>query len=61
MLFRSISITFLDEQSSERLEQSKTKSKAGKASAEAKRLRKLAEIEQDSKTCSTENQQVFNS
>ena len=60
-------INFLDEQKDERIEQSKQKSKGGKASAEARRLKKLAEQEQEVNkdltgvehvldSCSTESQ-----
>ena len=55
---RMISISFLDEQREERLEQSKIKSRGGKASAEKRRL---AKIQQNLKTSSTENQQVLKS
>jgi len=55
---RTISITFLDEQRDERLEQSKVKSKGGKASAEARRLKKL---EKESNTIPTENEHVLKS
>jgi hypothetical protein len=51
-------VNFLDEQKDERLERSKVRSKGGKASAEARRLKKL---EQDSNTSSTEKQHVLNS
>ena len=55
-------ITFLDEQQEERLQQSKVKSKGGKASAEARRLKKLAEQEQQEiNRNSTESQHVLNS
>jgi len=53
-----IKISFLDEQKNEREEQSKIKSKGGKASAEAK---KLLKIQQNVNTTSTENQHVLNS
>ena len=53
-----IKISFLDEQKLEREEQSKIKSKGGKASAEAK---KLLKIQQTVNTTSTENQHVLNS
>jgi hypothetical protein len=56
-----ISISFLDEQQNERTEQSKLKSKGGKASAEARRLKKLTEEEQKPNTSSTGNQHVLNS
>lgn len=57
-------ISFLDEQLDERLETSKIKSKGGKASAEARRLKKLqqqtnrdlTENEHVLKSCSTETQ-----
>ena len=52
-----IKINFLDEQKFEREEQSKIKSKGGKASAEAK---KLSKIQQTVNTTSTENQHVLN-
>lgn len=52
-----ISISFLDKQLTEREEQSSTKSKGGKASAEAKRLLK---IQQQFSANSTENQHVLN-
>jgi len=59
---RTISITFLDEQRDERLEQSKIKSKGGKASAEARRLKKLeAENKHLLNSNSTENEHVLNS
>jgi hypothetical protein len=59
---RTISITFLDEQRDERLEQSKIKSKGGKASAESRRLKKLsAENKQNVNSSSTESQHVLNS
>ena len=57
----TIIINFLDEQKDERLESSKRKSKGGKASAEARRLKKLTEIQQEVNTTSTESQQVLNS
>lgn len=50
-----ISINFLDEQSKERKAQYDVKSKGGKASAEIRRLKKLAD--QDASTPSTEGQQ----
>jgi hypothetical protein len=53
-----IKISFLDEQKFEREEQSKIKSKGGKASAEA---RKLIKIQHNVNTTSTENQHVLNS
>ena len=53
-----IKISFLDEQKLEREEQSKIKSKGGKASAEAK---KLLKIQQTVNMTSTENQHVLNS
>lgn len=53
-----IKINFLDEQKLEREEQSKVKSKGGKASAEAK---KAAKVQQTFNTTSTENQHVLNS
>lgn len=53
-----ISISFLDKQLIEREEQSSTKSRGGKASAEAKRLLK---IQQQFVSNSTENQHVLNS
>lgn len=53
----NLSISFLDEQKLEREKQSKVKSKGGKASAEARRLKKL---EQESNTILTENEQVLN-
>tara|TARA_R110000796_G_scaffold50954_3_gene120338 strand:+ start:1297 stop:2076 length:780 start_codon:yes stop_codon:yes gene_type:complete len=53
-----ISINFLDEQRDERLEQSKIKSKGGKASAEKRRLAKL---QQESNTIPTEKQHVLKS
>jgi len=53
-----ISITFLDEQWDERVEQSKIKSKGGLASAEARKLKKL---QQESNTTLTENEHVLNS
>ena len=56
-----ITINFLDEQKEERIESSKRKSKGGIASAEARKLKKLAEKQQLLKTSSTENQQVLNS
>tara|TARA_R110001599_G_scaffold288842_2_gene491834 strand:- start:293 stop:1072 length:780 start_codon:yes stop_codon:yes gene_type:complete len=56
-----IIINFLDEQKDERLESSKRKSKGGKASAEARRLKKLTESQQSTNTSSTESQQVLNS
>ena len=55
---RFISISFLDEQREERLEQSKVKSKGGKASAEARRLKKL---QQETNTIPTENEHVLKS
>jgi len=59
---RTISITFLDEQRDERIEQSKIKSKGGKASAESRRLKKLAtQAQQEINTSSTESQHVLNS
>lgn len=51
-----IKINFLDEQKLEREEQSKVRSKGGKASAEAK---KLSKIQQTVNTTSTENQHVL--
>lgn len=51
-------ITFLDEQREERLERSKIRSKGGKASAEARRLKKL---QQNINTSPTKNQHVLNS
>ena len=56
-----IIINFLDEQKDERLESSKRKSKGGKASAEARKLKKLTESQQETNTSSTESQQVLNS
>jgi len=56
-----IIINFLDEQKDERLESSKRKSKGGKASAEARKLKKLTESQQETNTSSTEIQQVLNS
>lgn len=53
----NIIISFLDEQRQERLELSKEKRKAGKASAEARRLKK---IEQVSNKDLTENEHVLN-
>ena len=55
---RNLLISFLDEQREERLEQSKIKSKGGKASAEARRLKKL---QQKTNTILTENQHVLKS
>lgn len=52
-----VNISFLDEQKTERELKSKVKSKAGIASAEAK---KLAKLQQEINTESTENQQVLN-
>jgi len=52
-----VSISFLDEQKTERELKSKVKSKAGLASAEAK---KLAKLQQDVNVNSTENQHVLN-
>ena len=51
-------ITFLDEQKGDRIERSKIRSKGGKASAEARRLKKLKE---DNNISSTEKQHVLNS
>ncbi len=56
-----ITINFLDEQKEERIENSKRKSKGGKASAEARRLKRLAENQQKLNTSSTDVQQVLNS
>lgn len=53
-----ISISFLDEQKTERQQESKIKSKGGLASAEA---RKLSKLQQKTNTTSTENQHVLNS
>jgi len=50
-------ISFLDEQRNDRKERSKVKAKGGKASAEARRLKK----EQNVNTSSTENEHVLNS
>jgi len=55
---QDIIISFLDEQLDERIETSKIKSKGGKASAEARRLKKL---EQESNKDLTENEHVLNS
>jgi len=52
-----VSISFLDEQKTDREQQSKIKSKGGKASAEARRLKKL---QQESNVNSTEIEQVLN-
>ncbi len=54
----TISINFLDEQKEEREQTRKIKSKGGKASAEARRLKKL---QQKADKDSTENQHVLNS
>lgn len=56
-----IIINFLDEQKEERIQNSKSKSKGGRASAEARRLKKLAENQQKLNTSSTDVQQVLNS
>ena len=53
----TICISFLDEQQNERSEKSKMKSKGGKASAEARKLKK----QQTVNTTLTENQHVLNS
>lgn len=53
----TICISFLDEQQNERNEKSKIKSKGGRASAEARKLKK----EQNVNTSLTENQHVLNS
>ena len=53
-----VCIRFLNEQQEERLEQSKVRSKGGKASAEARRLTKL---QQETNTSSTQIQHVLNS
>lgn len=59
---RNISISFLDEQRNERIESSKNKSKGGKASAEARRLKKLAvEKQQEINKHSTEKEHLLNS
>ncbi|WP_339663496.1 hypothetical protein [Croceibacter atlanticus] len=59
---RNIRINFLDEQRDERLESSKNKSKGGKASAEARRLKKLAtEKKQETNTLPTENEHLLKS
>jgi len=50
-------ISFLDEQRNDRKERSKVKAKGGKASAEARRLKK----QQNVNTSSTENEHVLNS
>ena len=55
-----IIINFLDEQKDERLESSKRKSKGGKASAEARRLKKLTESKQEVNTRSTGVKFLFN-
>ena len=52
-----ISISFLDEQKNDRKEKSKIKAKGGKASAEARKLKK----EQEVNTTLTENEHVLNS
>ena len=52
-----ISISFLDEQKNDRKEKSKVKARGGKASAEARRLKK----EQNVNTSLTENEHVLNS
>jgi len=52
-----IIISFLDEQLDERIETSKVKSKGGKASAEARRLKKL---QQETNKDLTENEHVLN-
>jgi hypothetical protein len=51
-------ITFLDEQKDDRVERSKIRSKGGKASAEARRLKK---IEQEANITPTQNEHVLNS
>ena len=53
----TICISFLDEQQNERNEKSKIKSRGGKASAEARKLKK----EQKVNTSLTENEHVLNS
>jgi len=53
-----ININFLDEQKQESEERSKVKSKGGKASAKARKLKKL---EQENNRTLTESQQVLNS
>jgi hypothetical protein len=53
----NVNISFLDEQKEERKLNSKSKSKAGIASAEAKRLTRL---QQEVNTASTENQHMLN-
>ena len=55
---RNVRISFLDEQRDERVERSKIRSKGGKASAEARKLKKL---QQQANTNPTENQHVLNS
>lgn len=55
---QDILISFLDEQLDERIETSKIKSKGGKASAEARKLKKL---EQEKNKNLTENEHVLNS
>ena len=52
-----VSISFLDEQKNDRKEKSKVKARGGKASAEARRLKK----EQNVNTSLTENEHVLNS
>ena len=56
-----IIINFLDEQKEERIQNSIRKSKGGKASVEARRLKKLAEKQQLLNSSSTKNEQVLNS
>ena len=54
---QNVLISFLDEQQSERNKKSKIKSRGGKASAEARKLKK----QQNVNTSSTENEHVLNS
>tara|TARA_R110002020_G_scaffold156315_2_gene338346 strand:- start:479 stop:1201 length:723 start_codon:yes stop_codon:yes gene_type:complete len=56
-----ITINFLDEQKEERIENSKKRSKGGRASAEARKLKRLTENQQKFNTSSTDVQQVLNS
>ena len=56
-----IIINFLDEQKDERASESVRKSNGGKASAEARRLKKLAESEQNANKDSTDIQHVLDS
>lgn len=56
-----IIINFLDEQKEERIQDSIRKSKGGKASVEARRLKKLAEKQHLLNLSLTENEQVLNS